>query len=68
MAKIQTIKNKDNTIIYPQTHTQAVYDAKNGGCRSGSHAACKSFGRHARMLSGFVNFSGIELHPQISPS
>ena len=28
MAKIQTIKNKDNTIIYPQTHTQAVYDAK----------------------------------------
>lgn len=27
MAKIQTIKNKDNVIVYPQTHTQAVYDA-----------------------------------------
>lgn len=27
MAKIQTIKNKDNKTIYPQTHTQAVYDA-----------------------------------------
>lgn len=28
MAKIQTIKNSESTIIYPQTHTQAVYDAK----------------------------------------
>lgn len=27
MAKIQTIKNKDNVTVYPQTHTQAVYDA-----------------------------------------
>ena len=29
MAKIQTIKNKDNTIIYPQTHSTAVF-AKDG--------------------------------------
>lgn len=27
MAKIQTIKNKDSITVYPQTHTQAVYDA-----------------------------------------
>ena len=25
--KEQTIKNKDNVTVYPQTHTQAVYDA-----------------------------------------
>lgn len=27
MAKIQTIKNKESVTVYPQTHTQAVYDA-----------------------------------------
>lgn len=28
MAKIQTIKDKNNTTIYPQTHTKAVYTAQ----------------------------------------
>ena len=28
MAKIQTLKNKDNATIYPQTHTKAIYNAE----------------------------------------